>query len=395
MKSPAAVLRCAVIVVNFACGLCPGSFSNPSAMMVLAGESTRMVELSDQNSSYEGKLIAKTPSHVCIMDRFGLVTALEIKSLKSFKVVAGNYSPVSSIGLQQSLKKELPPGYEIAASAHYVVMGRKGKADDYAKLFEEVYRQVDTFFSVRGFDTHLPEMPMVAFVFGTQAEFKAYCESQNDQSMVKMRGYYSPKTNRVAMYEDPNQVIKVTAGLSDQELLSPLSEGIFASVTGQTADVIIHEGTHQVGFNVGIHSRLGTTPRWIVEGLATVLEPPGIRSRGKAGKDKINDERLSWFQGDYSQRRKPGDLAKMIASDDPFSGQTLDAYSLAWGITYFLTENPARAGKFAKYLKKVSERNPLHIYSAKDRLSDFQEIFGDISRMEVELLRSIERVRID
>ena len=392
MKSPVAVVRCTVLVINFACGLCPGSFSNPLAMTVLAGESPRMVELSDQNSSYEGKLVAKTPSHVCIMDRFGLMTALEIKNLKSFKVVAGSYSPVSSIGLQQSLKKELPPGYEIAASAHYVVMGRKGKADDYAKLFEEVYRQVDTFFSVRGFDTHLPEMPMVAFVFGTQAEFKAYCEAQNDQTMTKMRGYYSPKTNRVAMFEDPNHVIKVTASISDQELLSPISEGLFASVTGQTADVIIHEGTHQVGFNVGIHSRLGTTPRWIVEGLATVLEPPGIRSRGKAGKDKINDERLSWFQGDYSQRRKPGDLAKMIASDDAFNGQTLDAYSLAWSITYFLTENPARAGKFAKYLQRVSDRNPLHVYSAKERLSDFQEIFGDISRVEVDLLRTIERM---
>lgn len=392
MKSPVSVLRCAVRAASLACFVLSGSVSNSSAMSALAGESTRMVELSDQNSSYEGKLIAKTPSHVCIMDRFGLMTALEIKSLKSFKVVAGSYSPVSSIGLQQSLKKELPPGYEVAASAHYVVMGRTGKADDYAKLFEEVYRQVDTFFSVRGFETHLPEMPMVAFVFGTQAEFKAYCEAQDDQSMVKMRGYYSPKTNRVAMYEDPNQVIKVTAGISDQGLLSPISEGLFASVTGQTADVIIHEGTHQVGFNVGIHSRLGTTPRWIVEGLATVLEPPGIRSRGKAGKDKVNDERLSWFQGDYSQRRKPGDLAKMIATDDAFSGQTLDAYSLAWGVTYFLTENPARAGKFAKYLKKVGDRNPLQVYSAKERLSDFQEIFGDISRMEVDLVRAIERV---
>ncbi len=395
MKSPVAFLRRAVFIAMVTCCLGLSSLGNLPATTVQAGESTRMVELSDQNDSYEGKLIARTPSHVCIMDRFGLMTSLEINKLKSFRVVAGNYSPISSIGLQQSLKKELPKGYEIAASAHYVVMGRKGKADDYAKLFEEVYRQVDTFFSVRGFDTHLPEMPMVAFVFGTQAEFKAYCEAQNDQTMTKMRGYYSPKTNRVAMYEDPSQIIKVTAGVSDQELLPPISQDLFASVTGQTADVIIHEGTHQVGFNVGIHSRLGTTPRWVVEGLATVLEPPGIRSRGKAGKDKVNDERLSWFQGDYSQRRKPGDLAKMIASDDTFSGQTLDAYSLAWSITYFLTENPARAGKFAKYLKKVSDRNPLHVYSAKERLTDFQEIFGDISRVEVELLRSMGQVRID
>jgi hypothetical protein len=129
-----------------------------------------------------------------------------------------------------------------------------------------------------------------------------------------------------------------------------------------------------------------------VEGLATVLEPPGIRSRGKAGKDKINAERLSWFQEDYSQRRKPGDLAKVIASDDFFGSQSLDAYSLAWSLTYFLTDNPARAGKFAKYLKKVADRNPLHVYSAKERLADFQEIFGDISRVEVDLLRATDRI---
>ena len=395
MNSPVSVLRCAVLAASFTCSVLSENFRDPSAMTAQAGESTRLVELSDQNSSYEGKLIAKTPSHVCIMDRFGLMTALEIKSLKSFKVVAGRYSPVSSIGLQQSLKKQLPPGYEIAASAHYVVMGRKGKAADYAKLFEEVYRQIDTFFSVRGFETHPPEMPMVAFVFGTQAEFKAYCEAQNDQNMTKMRGYYSPKTNRVAMYEDPSRIIRVSAGVSDEELIPLRGESAFASVTGQTADVIIHEGTHQVGFNVGIHSRLGTTPRWIVEGLATVLEPPGIRSRGKAGKDKINEERLSWFQEDYSQRRKPGDLAKVIASDDLFGSQSLDAYSLAWSLTYFLTENPARAGKFAKYLKKVSERNPLHVYSAKERLSDFQEVFGDIARIEVDLVRSVERLQVN
>lgn len=395
MKAPVAVARCAVLIVSLACSLWPESFWNPSDMTVRAGESTRMVELSDQNASYEGKLVAKTPSHVCIMDRYGLMTALEIKSLTSFKIIAGSYSPVSSIGLQQSLKKELPPGYEIAASAHYVVMGRKGKADHYAKLFEEVYRQVDTFFSVRGFDTHLPEMPMVAFVFGTQAEFKAYCESQDDVTMVKMRGYYSPKTNRVAMYEDPNQITRVTAGVSDLELPSSNITELFASATGQTADVIIHEGTHQVGFNVGIHSRLGSTPRWIVEGLATVLEPPGIRSRGKAGSNKLNEERLAWFQGNYSQHRKQGDLAKVIASDDFFATQSLDAYSLAWSFTYFLTENPARSGKFAKYLRKVSERNPLNVYSAKERLSDFQEIFGDIARVEVDLVRTIERLPLD
>ena len=57
------------------------------------------------------------------------------------------------------------------------------------------------------------------------------------------------------------------------------------------------------------------------------------RSRGKAGKDKINDERLSWFQGGLLPTPKTGRPCKMIASEDSFGGQTLDAYRFAWSIT--------------------------------------------------------------
>ncbi len=61
----------------------------------------------------------------------------------------------------------------------------------------------------------------------------------------------------------------------------------------------------------------------------------------------------------------------------------------------FLTENPARAGKLAKHLKKISDRNSLHVYSAKERLADFQEIFGDVARVEVDLVRSLERLQVN
>ena len=75
-----------------------------------------------------------------------------------------------------------------------------------------------------------------------------------------------------------------------------------------------------------------------------------------------------------------------------FRSQVLDAYSAAWGITWFLTENPARARMFAKYLRTVSERNPVEPYTPEDRLKDFQFVFGDISRLEVDYVRAMDRL---
>ena len=73
-----------------------------------------------------------------------------------------------------------------------------------------------------------------------------------------------------------------------------------SAVSGDTANTIIHETTHQVGYNIGVHSRLGGTPIWIVEGLATVLEPSGMRE--KTGRQlqqgRINQERPSGLQSD-------------------------------------------------------------------------------------------------
>ncbi|MBC7965783.1 MAG: DUF1570 domain-containing protein, partial [Fuerstia sp.] len=140
--------------------------------------------------------------------------------------------------------------------------------------------------------------------------------------------------------------------------------------------------------------RIGGTPMWVLEGMATVLESPGIRTRNSAGgqTEKLNAERLTWFRKNYSERREPGDLAKLIASDDMFRSQTLDAYSAAWGITWFLTENPARARMFSRYLKTISERDPLQPYTPEERLKDFETIFGDIARLEVDYVRAMDQL---
>src|SRR5204863_7870023 len=111
----------------------------------------------------------------------------------------------------------------------------------------------------------------------------------------------------------------------------------WGSFEGSLKDTMIHEATHQVAFNTGLHSRVGENPKWVVEGLATVFEAPGIRSSGAgpAVKNRINRERFIWF-GNYAKaRRKPKSLEAFLSSDDLFKSAVLDAYSEAWAFSFF------------------------------------------------------------
>lgn len=380
-----------------------------------AQSKSRLIEVKDEFQTYTGKIVAKDDERCFLMDKFGALTTHHISSLRSFRIVGDSFDRVSPSELRKQLLTEFRSGYDVHVSAHYVVVGKKGKAKMYATLFEEIYRQVDAFYSVRGFETSDPEFTMVAIVLNTIDEFKEYCGRDQMLWSEDLRGYYSLKSNRVVLYDSPaklNARVELSTnvtrsgftGNADIPTTKKEASGIAASdqatlaamlnsVAGETADTIVHETTHQVGYNIGIHSRIGETPTWVIEGLATVLEAPGIRVRGSSrAAEKINADRLNWFSTEYESRRRPGDLARMVAGDEVFRNQALDAYSSAWAFTYFMTENPARTRSYVRYLQILGQRNPLQHYTAEERLKDFQSAFGDVSKVEMDFLRSIDRL---
>ena len=380
-----------------------------------AESKSRLIEVKDEFQTYAGKIIAKDSERCFLMDKFGVLTTHHISRLTSFRIVGDSFHRVSPSEFRKQLLTEFQSGYDIHLSAHYVVVGKKGRAKAYATLLEEIYRQVDSFYSIRGFKTSDPEFTMVAIVFNTVDEFKEYCGRDQMLWSEDLRGYYSLKSNRVVLYDSPTKLNvgtelsmdgKTSAALRSKNALtadelaleSPTTDQatlatMLNSVVGETADTIVHETTHQVGYNIGIHSRIGETPTWVIEGLATVLEAPGIRVRGSSdAADKINTDRLNWFNTEYESRRQPGDLARMVAGDEVFRNQALDAYSSAWAFTYFMTENPARARSYVRYLRVLGERDPLQHYTAEERLKDFQSAFGDVSKIEMDFLRSIDRL---
>ncbi len=380
-----------------------------------AESKSRLIEVKDEFQTYAGKIIAKDSERCFLMDKFGVLTTHHISRLTSFRIVDDSFHRVSPSEFRKQLLTEFQSGYDIHLSAHYVVVGKKGRAKAYATLLEEIYRQVNSFYSIRGFKTADPEFTMVAIVFNTVDEFKEYCGRDQMLWSEDLRGYYSLKSNRVVLYDSPTKLNvgtelsmdgKTSAALRSKNALtadelaleSPTTDQatlatMLNSMVGETADTIVHETTHQVGYNIGIHSRIGETPTWVIEGLATVLEAPGIRVRGSSdAADKINTDRLNWFNTEYESRRQPGDLARMVAGDEVFRNQALDAYSSAWAFTYFMTENPARARSYVRYLRVLGERDPLQHYTAEERLKDFQSAFGDVSKIEMDFLRSIDRL---
>lgn len=352
-------------------------------------EAAGLIRVSDGRSAYEGKVVALTDSTCSLIDRQGQLLRLPVRSLKSFRKIAPRYRPFDTNELRDSLKTEFGSNYEVAGTTHYLVCGPTGRASRYAELFEAIYRDVEHFYRVRGFPIVAPEVPLQAVVFRTQKEFVSYCLRDQVPPSPGLMGYYSLKTNRVALFDNPSLVsdsgrIHVPAG----------SVAAMSAISGDTADTIIHETTHQVGYNIGVHSRLGGTPIWIIEGLATVLEPSGMRSNTGRQRleDRLNAERINWFRKQHRPDRQMGHLAKLVASDAFFHQQTLDSYSESWAFTFFLLENAARRRDLVTYLQTIAERDPAQEYSARDRLSDFQTAFGDISRLEVEFVRYMDRL---
>lgn len=350
-----------------------------------------LIRLTDKKlDTVDGKIVGLTTSVCSIIDRQGRLHHKALTDLKSLDKLSVRFEADSTGAFREALGDEFND-YEIAGTTHYLVCAPPGRAGQYAELFESIYRDVVLFYRVRGFAVKAPDVPLVAIVFRTQHEFAQYCRRDKVAPSPTLMGYYSLVSNRVALFDDAS-LLATTQSASPMKRTPGIAA--YAAISGNTADTVIHETTHQVSYNIGVHSRLGGTPIWVVEGLATVLEPAQMRKRQgrQLLSDRVNFERAEWFEGRHRPARAMGSLAKLVASDDYFYQSTLNSYSEAWAFTFFLMENPSRRQEFVRYLQTLGKRDPMKAYSSKDRLKDFQSAFGDISRLEVEFIRFMDRM---
>jgi len=145
----------------------------------------------------------------------------------------------------------------------------------------------------------------------------------------------------------------------------------------QTVATIVHEATHQIAFNCGLHTRQSDCPLWFSEGIAVYFETPDLRSsRGWRGIGEVNWPRLKQFRSYL--RRRPADSLVTLLSDDARLKSTeagRDAYAEAWALTYFLINRHSE--QYVSYLKLLSTKKAFCWDDAKTRLAEFKQVFGD------------------
>ena len=286
---------------------------------------------------------------------------------------------------------ELPPGFDLLVTKHYCICfdTSRAYAQWCAALFERLHDAFANFWKQAGIEMTPPPRPLLVVIFADRQRYEAFAARDLGAAADRVVGYYNLMTNRVTTFDLtgsaglPRPAGQAAARAGLEILGSPEASGMVAT--------LVHEATHQMAFNGGLHQRLAPVPLWLSEGVATYFETPDLASdRGWKGIGNVNTARLERFLAN----QRAGTLEQIVLGDEPFRrpDEALDAYARAWALTFFLTQT--RKAAFVDYLRTISRKGPLTDDSEEVRLDDFKTAFGaSPSDLEEPLLRYMTRLR--
>ncbi len=327
-----------------------------------------------------------------LMARDGVIWTVPPDELISHKTDQVPFKPLDRDELSARILAELPAGFDVYRTTRYLVFHdtSKGYAKWCGSLFERLHRAFNTYWKGKGFALVEPEFPLVAVVFADKGSYEKFSRAELGDAVGQIIGYFSLRTNRMVMYDLTGIGWAQGRGSSS---LAAITKVLSRPEAATTVATIVHEATHQIAFNRGLHGRYSDCPLWFSEGVALYFETLDLRSKkGLRGIGKVNTPRLARFIS-YTRRRPPDSLATLLTADDRFrdTSENLDAYAEAWALTYFLIKQ--RRKEYIKYLRLLSEKKPLMWDAPQTRRRDFERIFGDLDELNVEFLRYMGRVR--
>ncbi len=302
------------------------------------------------------------------------------------------FQPLGRDELAKRVLAELPRGFRAHSTAHYLIFYNTSPA--YAQwcgsLFERLYLAFLNFWSRRGFDLHAPEFPLVAVVFADRQSYLDFTRPELGNAGETIIGYYALLSNRMTMYDLTGVESEGRGGRG--RTAAQINQVLARPAALQTVATIVHEATHQIAFNCGLHTRLSDCPRWFSEGIAEYFETPDLHSaKGWKNVGAVNQTRLEGFLH-YAAARPANSLERLLRDDARFSDakRSLDAYAESWALTYFLLHKHPK--QYVTYLAMLSKKKPLLRDAPEKRLDEFRQAFGDLKPLDAEFQRYIERL---
>jgi hypothetical protein len=324
-----------------------------------------------EGKTFEGQPLHWNSDQMLLLGRDGWLREFDPKLAKEAVKTSPSFVPYSAAEMKAMLQQEFDSNCEITTTRHYLVVHPRGIGNEWPDRFEELYNRFGHYFRVRGFALQEPLYPLVAIVDRNRDEYFRRAAASGTPVPPNNLGHYDSYSNRVFLFDET--AMNPRANWSDN------------------ASTIIHEATHQTAFNSGVHSRFAVPPRWVAEGLATMFEAPGVWSAryDHTQADRVNQRRFDRFRKYVANRRQPGSLAMLLATDEAFRSDSDGAYAEGWALSFYLCETQPR--QYAAYLEKTAARAPFSDYSGSERMADFQAIFGsDLKLFESKYLHYMQ-----
>lgn len=357
--------------LSLVCGLVGVGIGLATAQTACAqGPAAGMFRLTVDGRRVEGSPVAWDEQTIHLLARDGHLWEIPRQEARNVERTSDRFRTYPPSQFRAQLLRELGPDYEVSGTTHYVIAHPQGQRTQWAERFESLYRAFVRYFSVRGFQPEEPPYPLVGIVSANRDDFDRFSQQSGNRVSPNVRGYYEPQSNRILIYDQ--------SGSGDG----------FAFWNNS---VLIHEATHQVAFNTGVHRRTHPTPLWLAEGLATMFEAPGVydASGHPNLEDRINRHRLAEFRRLVRQQHGKKVIPFVVSSDRLFRENPSIAYAEAWALTFYLVEKHPQA--FASYLRKTADQPAFRDYLASDRLRDFVDCFGsDWEMLNARMLRFVD-----
>jgi len=225
-----------------------------------------------------------------------------------------------------------------------------------------------------------PDHKLEVFYFDTYDEYEAY-QSLNGFRMMGALGFYMATNNRCAFY-DMNTYPPVAAALggSNDTSSSPQERRKQRNLYKRwsdwmTLEVVQHEATHAIQFNIGIFPKFGDAGKWMTEGLCVQFEvAPGITG-GSFG--SINYGRLDDWHTMYGENGEavPWTFVKNMVMSDAMGYHD---YVMGWALNYYLRKEFKE--EYGEWMRSLAarENNWAVRTSMAERLTAFEDCFGTL-----------------
>jgi hypothetical protein len=337
-----------------------------------------------------GRIVAEIPNSALLLEeRNGRLHQIPARQLLSREDVRKPFVPFTSAELATDFLQQLPAGFEVTETEHYVVCSNS--APEYVefcgKLLEGVFDQYFRFMAELKVEVTEPSLRLPIVIFAGSSEFQTFAARQHPEiSFADTPGYYSVADNQTLLLDlTGDRSLRSASTIRKRLADKPL----------QVATVV-HEAVHQLAFNSGLQVRMADNPLWLSEGLAMYFETTSARSSllwNRPG--LVNPRHQPGFMKLLVANQVSGGMKSLIESDTAFlnAAEMPAAYAKAWALTHYLMREEKTG--MQKYLHNISQRKPMVGLTAEERTQEFVTAFGKLpDEMEQKLVSYIRRQRV-